>query len=51
MRRLLSGWDALDPSLVRLLRINLIALVVSTASSGRRTSWASGTPRWRSTSR
>ena len=34
MRRLLSGWDSLDPSLVRLLRINLLALVVSTAALG-----------------
>ena len=32
MRRALSGWDSLDPSLVRLLRINLLALVVSTAA-------------------
>ncbi|RYB89258.1 hypothetical protein EUA06_17465 [Nocardioides glacieisoli] len=31
MRRALAGWDSLDPSLVRLLRINLLALVVSTA--------------------
>jgi signal transduction histidine kinase len=31
MSRLLAGWDSLDPSLVRLLRINLLALVVSTA--------------------
>jgi signal transduction histidine kinase len=31
MTRLLAGWDSLDPSLVRLLRINLLALVVSTA--------------------
>ena len=31
MNRLLSGWDSLDPSLVRLLRINLLALVGSTA--------------------
>ncbi|RYC04182.1 sensor histidine kinase [Nocardioides zhouii] len=30
MTRALSGWDSLDPSLVRLLRINLLALVVST---------------------
>lgn len=34
MRRLLSGWDSLDPSLVRLLHINLLALVVSTAALG-----------------
>ncbi len=31
MNRLLAGWDCLDTSLVRLLRINLLALVVSTA--------------------
>ena len=31
MSRLLAGWDSLDPSLVRLLRINLLALVGSTA--------------------
>ena len=34
MSRLLSGWDALDPALVRLLRINLLALVTSTAVLG-----------------
>ena len=34
MRRLLSGWDSLDPFLVRLLHINLLALVVSTAILG-----------------
>ena len=34
MRRLLSGWDSLNPSLVRLLHINLLALVVSTATLG-----------------
>ncbi len=32
MNRLLGGWDSLDPALVRLLRINLLALVVSTGS-------------------
>ena len=30
MRRLLSGWDPLDPALARLLRINLLALTTST---------------------
>lgn len=30
MSRPLAGWDSLDPSLVRLLRINLLALVGST---------------------
>ena len=29
MRRLLSGWDSLDPGLSRLVRFNLLALVVS----------------------
>lgn len=32
MRRALSGWDSLDPPLVRLLRINLIALSISTVA-------------------
>ena len=31
MKRLLSGWDALDPALAWLLRINLLALTVATA--------------------
>jgi signal transduction histidine kinase len=34
MRRLLAGWDVLEPALVRLLRINLFALVASTATLG-----------------
>ncbi len=34
MSRLLSGWDSLERDLVRLLRINLFALVVSTLSLG-----------------
>lgn len=29
MRRLLSGWDSLDPGLAHLVRLNLLALVVS----------------------
>ena len=32
MSGLLSGWSSLDPALVRLLRINLLALVVSTGA-------------------
>ncbi len=34
MSRLLAGWDSLEPALVRLLRINLLALVVSTVALG-----------------
>jgi signal transduction histidine kinase len=34
MRRLLSGWDVLDPALARLLRINLYALTASTVVLG-----------------
>ena len=34
MSGLLSGWSSLDPALVRLLRINLLALVVSTGALG-----------------
>jgi len=34
MRRLLSGWDTLDPALGRLLRINLYALTASTVVLG-----------------
>lgn len=34
MTRALSGWDSLDPPLVRLLRINLVALTVSTIALG-----------------
>ena len=34
MTRLLSGWDSLDPPLVRLLRINLVALTISTVVLG-----------------
>ncbi|MBL0746546.1 sensor histidine kinase [Nocardioides baculatus] len=34
MSRLLAGWDSLDPPLVRLLRINLVALTFSTAVLG-----------------
>ena len=34
MTRALSGWDSLDPPLVRLLRINLVALTVSTVALG-----------------
>ncbi|MCF6378371.1 histidine kinase [Nocardioides KLBMP 9356] len=32
MTRLLSGWEALDPALGRLLRINVVALTVATVS-------------------
>ena len=34
MRRLLAGWDALDPALGWLLRINLLALTASTVLLG-----------------